>query len=157
MDMASFDRWGRETVVVAGQRALALLPKSSEPELGGEGGPRTTQAGYRSAFVRLTSRHFGRTTIWLLAVPAGHEYSDSRTHARLGAGILDAQLRPFPETMLVPPLGGRQQYFRWTTTCGGWTSHLTYIDAQTDSEPLRSGTELARRAVEGINRLRLLD
>ncbi len=42
----------RVTVATAAARLVDLLPDRLEPEVSGKGGPRTTEPGYRSSFVR---------------------------------------------------------------------------------------------------------
>jgi hypothetical protein len=154
-DIVDFEEWGRATVGAAAALLGQRLGTSAHAHLGGQGGPRTTAGGYRSAFVRFTSP-VGRLAVWLFCAPAGHAYSDSSSKPRLGAGVLDDSLRPLPQGTIRPPLGGRPSVMRWTRLSDDWASDLAYIDADVTLSPDESGQRLAGRAYEALLRLHLI-
>lgn len=68
-DITEFEEWGRATLAAAALVLAQRLGPTADARVGGEGGPRTTARGYRSAFVRFTSAVGGRLAVWLFCAP----------------------------------------------------------------------------------------
>ena len=72
----------------------------------------------------------------------------------LGAGVLDADLRPLEPTALRPRIGSRVQYFRWMDLAEQEVvKSPTYIDVADGAQARDAGAHLAERALEGLDRL----
>jgi hypothetical protein len=146
-----FEAWARRAVQRASVTVLRHLREVGvAAEAGGEGGPKSTGAGYRSHYVMWVSTKLGPLAVWLYAVPAGHEYGTSTGHAQTAAGLMYHSNRAVEKDVLSYGRLGTGNTFRWRTLKAGWEGYALLREAQPPIDSDAAGDELARAVIQGL-------
>ena len=146
-----FEVWARTTLQLAGERLVHNLSDAPvSADFGGEGGPRSTGAGYRSQYVTLAPSSLGPMAVWLYAVPPDHEYGTNPRSPQLGAGLM----RDSNTVLEQPALGlgrlGAGNPFRWRKLKADWEGYLLLLDADPLMDPAESSEQLTEAVLRGL-------